>query len=176
MSPLTQQKHRMYTQHQRVYTQHQRMSSICKLKKYEASSGRHDCGFRIDFNYGFKKVRRYCHRNMSSAVDNPVMVESYLKEELSLGRVVGPLILELSRWVYTSPFGGHSEGSHSRKVAADRPLRVESTWTLWPAASIYHFYSSGRCPGVGCESLRCEYPQMILSQQGPQLQRSVKPT
>ena len=71
-------------------------------------------GFRIGFNYGDNTVRCCSHGNMSSALDNPVVVESYLQEELSLGRVVGPLIPELARQVHTSPFKvipkGHTPG------------------------------------------------------------------
>jgi len=71
-------------------------------------------GFRIGFDYGTKRVQRCAHGNMSSALDNPVVVDSYLQVELSLGRVVGPLIPELARRVHTSPFGvipkGHTPG------------------------------------------------------------------
>jgi len=71
-------------------------------------------GFRIGFDYGTKRVQCCAHGNMSSALDNPVVVDCYLQEELSLGSVVGPLIPELARRVHTSPFRvipkGHTLG------------------------------------------------------------------
>ena len=47
-------------------------------------------GFRIGFDYGTKKVQRCAHGNMSSVLDNLSVVDSYLQEELSLGRAAGP--------------------------------------------------------------------------------------
>ena len=47
-------------------------------------------GFRIGFNYTSHRCQA-AKRNMLSAVQNPGVVEQYLKKECELGRVVGPL-------------------------------------------------------------------------------------
>lgn len=60
-------------------------------------------GFRIGFDYTTSCVP--CWSNMKSARDNPLVVSSYLQEELRLGRVaVFPLDLG-SHLVQLSPFG-----------------------------------------------------------------------
>jgi len=75
-------------------------------------------GFRIGLDYRTKKVRQCALGNMSSALDNPmvVVVENYLQKEWLLGRVMGPLIPELARQVHTTPLGLFQR-PHSRKVA-----------------------------------------------------------
>ena len=59
-------------------------------------------GFRIGFDYGRFGCRR-ARRNMLSARQNASVVDEYLREEESLGRVVP--VKGSGRWVQISPFG-----------------------------------------------------------------------
>ena len=60
-------------------------------------------GFRIGYDYS-NKARR-ATSNLLSASQNPEVVARYIQEEVSLGRVIGPLEPELAARVHISPFG-----------------------------------------------------------------------
>ena len=60
-------------------------------------------GFRIGYDYS-NKARR-ATSNLLSASRNPEVVARYIQEEVSLGRVIGPLEPELAARVHISPFG-----------------------------------------------------------------------
>ena len=70
-------------------------------------------GFRIGFQYG-KASCRSAKCNMLSAETNPEVVTAYLQEEVTLGRVLGPLPTGSVPGVQVSPFGvipkGHTPG------------------------------------------------------------------
>ena len=70
-------------------------------------------GFRIGFEYG-KTSCRSAKCNMLSAETNPEVVTAYLQEEVTLGRVLGPLPTGSVPGVQVSPFGvipkGHTPG------------------------------------------------------------------
>ena len=70
-------------------------------------------GFRIGFEYG-KASCRSARCNMLSAETNPEVVTAYLQEEVTLGRVLGPLPTGSVPGVQVSPFGvipkGHTPG------------------------------------------------------------------
>jgi len=70
-------------------------------------------GFRIGYNHsqaGLKKAGS----NLLSAFRNQDVVSSYIKEEVSLGRLVGPLPQEVAAQVHISPISiitkGHTPG------------------------------------------------------------------
>ena len=62
-------------------------------------------GFRIGFNHGaWRQNLQPAKRNMPSALAHASIVDSYLKEELALGRIVGPFVRDHFQ-VQVSRFG-----------------------------------------------------------------------
>ena len=68
-------------------------------------------GFRIGFNYNLAPQLRSAHSNMQTALQRPEVIQEYLAEECSEGRVLGPLDLSLYLFVHTSRFGVIPNGS-----------------------------------------------------------------
>ena len=61
-------------------------------------------GFRIGFRYSYSSLISPTHNHPSSG-DNPSVVSEYLREELRLGRLVGPIPQPRSHLIHTSPVG-----------------------------------------------------------------------
>ena len=101
-------------------------------------------GFRIGFQY-HHQTRRAAKRNLVSALTNLEVVEEYniTKKELQLGRVAGPLSLEVSRIVHASPFGVIS----ARRVTSSSggPPRLDFT-TL--EETVHKLYQAGSAPST----------------------------
>ena len=71
-------------------------------------------GFRIGFIPSSTSLRSAA-RNLEGALTHPQVVEVYLKEELSLGRVVGPLPPSLHAGCHVSRFGVIPKGHQQEK-------------------------------------------------------------
>ena len=69
-------------------------------------------GFRIGFNYQ-DRVHRSARSNMLSAIQNPQVVEEYIRDERGRGRIVGPVSSGLE-----GPVWCNSKGPRLRKVKA----------------------------------------------------------
>ena len=71
-------------------------------------------GFRIGFNYQNADTLRSRGNNHPSALANSAVVSSHIANEVSAGRLVGPLSAEAASQVHTSPIGlvpkGHTTG------------------------------------------------------------------
>ena len=80
-------------------------------------------GFRIGFDYSRFGCRR-ARRNMLSAQQNGSVVDEYLREEESLGRVVP--VKGSRRGVQISPFWRHPKISSAWKVTLDSGPAVSS--------------------------------------------------
>ena len=70
-------------------------------------------GFRIGFDHSQAKLKK-AGSNLLSAILNQEVVSSYIKEEMSLGRLVGPLPQEVASQAHINPIGvipkGHTPG------------------------------------------------------------------
>ena len=70
-------------------------------------------GFRVGFDYS-KASCKPTKCNLLSAETNPDVVSAYLQEEVTMGRVLGPLQVRSIPGVQVSPFGvipkGHTPG------------------------------------------------------------------
>ena len=74
-------------------------------------------GLCFGFRLGFDHVRYSCVRargNMASTRQDSNLVSSYLDEERSLGRVIGPLDIEAFPIVQCSPMGLVPKGSSGK--------------------------------------------------------------
>ena len=71
-------------------------------------------GFRIGFIPSSTSLRSAAW-NLEGALTHPQVVEVYLKEELSLGRVVGPLPPSLLAGCHVSRFGVIPKGHQQEK-------------------------------------------------------------
>ena len=66
-------------------------------------------GFRIGFDHSQAKLKK-AGSNLLSASLNQDVVSSYIKEERSLGRLVGPLPQEVAAQAHISPMGAIPKG------------------------------------------------------------------
>ena len=71
-------------------------------------------GFRIGFARRVEGVSNNSTRNMPSANDQPQVIDDYLAEECSLGRVLGPLRQEFFPQVHMNRFGVIPKGTSGR--------------------------------------------------------------
>ena len=68
-------------------------------------------GFRVDFSGNIGSLLQ-CHtQNMPSAWDQPEVIDSYLAEECSRGRVLGPLSQDHFPQVHLNRFGVIPKGT-----------------------------------------------------------------
>ena len=71
-------------------------------------------GFRIGFDYKLAPQLRSAHSNMQTATQRPEVIRTYLAEECSEGRVLGPLDPIQYPFVHTNRFGVIPKGSSGK--------------------------------------------------------------
>ena len=74
-------------------------------------------GFRIGYDYSSHSCVSSA-RNMKSATEHPEPIDRYIREEVSSGRIIGPLSVGGEK-IHVSRFWGHSETPPTGKVAID---------------------------------------------------------
>ena len=76
-------------------------------------------GFRIGFDYR-KQNLKASTKNLLSALEHPEVVDSYIHNELALGRLVHIPEPTCLSWYHTSPFGViYTEEAQAREMETD---------------------------------------------------------
>jgi len=114
-------------------------------------------GFRIGFN--FTKELKSSGGNMDSAYQNSEVVARYIQEEVSLGRMIGPLPAVVARRVHCSPFGvipkGHTPGKWRLIVDLSSPKKfsvndgIDPSWCSLSYVTVDRVASQAGRLGLG---------------------------
>ena len=105
-------------------------------------------GFRIGFDYSQSKLRKNGSNLLSAVLKQEEVVAAYTKEEVSMGRLAGPLPQEMAARVHTSPMRvipkGHIPGKWclmvdlSNSAGSSIDDGINQSWCSLSYISVYN--------------------------------------